>query len=376
MLLKNFWYVLAEGEAVKVAPVKVRALGQDFVLFRRSSDGKVAALSDVCVHRMASLSGGKVDGDCVRCPYHGWAYGEDGACAHIPANPPGAPIPRRARVDSYPVEERYGWIWVFLGDLPAEERPPIPPFPELGQPGWRAVRGDFTWKAGYTRVVENAVDVAHTPFLHRSSFGNADNPVMPPYEVRSGPYSVEATVVLDSPKPRGLSRLMMGGASTNTVFLSVHLPNLTCLDSTFANGWRLRLLLSNLPVDEETTLTRFIQLRNFLPTSIADGFARRLSLQILREDQLAVESQRPRVVPADPGADLSTKSDALSIAYRKLLRRYADMGWRMDPREARRAYAEDERVLLIPSPRRRLPDLEGAWVLGEVPGVKIGSPGH
>ena len=366
MLLKNFWYVLAESASVTATPVKVRALAQDFALFRRASDGAVVALSDVCVHRMASLSEGKVQGDCIRCPYHGWSYGADGACTHIPANPPGSPVPRRARVDSYPVQERYGWVWVFIGDLPEHERPAIPQLDGLDEPGWRAVRGEFAWRAGYTRVVENAVDVAHTPFLHQASFGNADDPVMPPYEVVATPHALSATVVLASPKPRGMSRLVMGGASTNTLLLRLFMPNITCLDSTFANGWHMRLYLSNLPVDEGTTLTRFIQARNFLGSPLADGIARRLSRQILREDQATVESQRPPFVPMDLGAELSTKSDALSIAYRKLLRSYAERGWELDVADARRAYEEQGRIKLVPSPRRRAAETKGAWVLDEI----------
>lgn len=366
MLLKNFWYVLADSASVTGTPLKVRALGQDFALFRRASDRAVVALSDVCVHRMASLSEGKVDGDCIRCPYHGWAYGADGACAHIPANPPGSAIPRRARVDSYPVQERYGWIWCFIGDLPEHERPAIPHFDGIDEPGWRTVRGEFAWRSGYTRVVENAVDVAHTPFLHRESFGNADNPVMPPYEVEATPHALSAKVVLASPKPRGIARLVMGGASTNTLLLRVFMPNVTCLDSTFANGWQMRLFLSNLPVDEETTLTRFIQARNFLGSAMADRFAQRLSLQILREDRAVVESQRPLSAPTDLSAELSTKSDAFSIAYRRLLRSYAERGWQIDVADARRAYADEGRIKLIPSPRRRVADTKGAWVLDEV----------
>jgi phenylpropionate dioxygenase-like ring-hydroxylating dioxygenase large terminal subunit len=369
MLFKNFWYVLAESSSVGTSPLRVHALVQDFVLFRRASDNKVVALSDICIHRMSSLALGKVVGDTIQCPYHGWTYGGDGACTFIPANKPGTPVPRRARVDSYPVEERYGWVWVFLGDLPEEERPPIPDFPEFGQAGFRAVRGEFTWQADYTRVLENTVDVAHTPFVHASSFGNTEDPVMPDYKVITKEHSVEATVVLKAPKPKGLSKLVMGEGSTNEVSLAIYMPCLNRLDSSFSNGWRIVLLLSHLPVDERTTLTRFIQLRTFFPYPFADGFARRFTGQILKEDQPMVESQNPHVVPPEPGADLSTKSDILSIAYRKLLNKYVDLGWRMDALEVRRAYQEEERVLLIPSPERRSPDSKGTWVLDEVPVV-------
>lgn len=366
MLLKNFWYVLGESTSVGATPVKVRALGQDLALFRRASDRRVVALSDVCVHRMGSLAGGVVDGDCVRCPYHGWTYADDGACTSIPANPPGAPIPRKARVDSYPVEERHGWIWVFLGDLPAGERPPIPPLPEFGQAGWRAVRGEFTWQTNFTRVVENAVDIAHTPFVHANSFGNRDDPVMPDYDVQQGEYSLSTTVSLPAPRARGLSKYVASGGH-NTVTLGIYMPSVNRIEATLPNGWRTILLIANLPVDERRTLTRFIQLRNFLGSPLADAFARRLSMQVLAEDRPTVESQNPPVVPLEPGADLSTRSDALSLAYRKLLRRCVERGWQLDHHEIRRAHAHEHRLHVIPSPARRDPEHAKSWVLDEAP---------
>ena len=366
MLFKNFWYALADSDAVGRSPIKVRALGQDLALFRRASDRRVVALSDVCVHRMGSLAAGSVDGDCVRCPYHAWAYAEDGACVAIPANPPGTPVPRKARVDSYPVEERHGWVWVFLGDLPEAERPPIPSFPALDRPGWRAVRGEFTWRANFSRVVENAVDIAHTPFVHRDSFGNPDAPVMPDYEVVAGPHAVEATVTLPAREPRGVLRLVTRGGA-NTVRLAILGASVNQLDSTFANGWSMLLLLAHVPVDARTTVTRFVQLRNFLTSPLGDRVARGFSLRILEEDRATVESQVPPFVPLDGGADLSARSDALSIAYRKLLRGYVERGWQLDPGARARALEEDGRLLVIPSPARRVAELEKAWVFGEAP---------
>lgn len=368
MLLKNFWYVLAESASIVRAPLKIRALGQDFALFRRTSDQRITALSDVCVHRLASLGGGHIDGDCLRCPYHGWRYGEDGACVAIPANPPGTPVPKKARVDSYPVEEHHGWVWVFLGDLPPDERPPIPAFPELEQPGFRAVRGEFTWKAHYTRVTENAVDIAHTPFIHRNSFGNPEQPVMPVYDVQINGTELSAEVELDAPPPKGPAKWMWREGK-NRVGLRIYMPNVNRIDGTTANGWRTILLLSNLPVDENTTLTRFIQVRNFMLHPMADLVAKRLSLRILQEDRPTVEAMYAAIEP-QLATELHTKSDAMSIAYRQQLKRYLDLGRQIDHREVQRARAEEGRISLIPSPHRRKADLEKTWVLEEVPMVK------
>lgn len=362
MLFKNFWYVLADSDAVTTDPRKVRALGQDFALFRRRSDRRVVALADTCVHRMASLAAGEVEGDCLRCPYHGWTYAADGSCTKIPANPPGTPVPRKARVDSYPVEERHGWVWVFIGDLAEPERPPIPPLPEFDAAGWRAVRGEFDWHAHYTRVVENAVDIAHTPFVHRSSFGNLERPVMPAYEVVGGPHSIETSVSLPAPARLGRGR-------ENHVRLAIHAPHVNRLDGSFAGGWRTILLLAHTPIDEHDTHTYFLQLRNFMTSPLADGLARRLSRRILVEDRPTVESQ-PSSVPLDAGVELSTRSDAMSLAYRKLLRRYVELGWQLDDGARGRA-REVGRLSIIPSPQRRVAALDKAWVLDELPPVPV-----
>ena len=115
----NFWYAAAWSRKVTDQPLKLRMLGQDFVLFRDST-GHVRCLSNVCVHRGGSLAGGVVNGDRIQCPYHGWQYDGEGKCRRIPSLGPQGQgrIPGRARVDAYPTEERYGLVHVFLGDLP------------------------------------------------------------------------------------------------------------------------------------------------------------------------------------------------------------------------------------------------------------------
>ena len=75
----NFWYTAGRSTDVTDTPVRRRMLGQDFVLFRDTT-GRVRCLADTCIHRGASLGLGKVKGDCIQCPYHGWQFGGDGAC--------------------------------------------------------------------------------------------------------------------------------------------------------------------------------------------------------------------------------------------------------------------------------------------------------
>src|SRR5688572_31205012 len=109
-------------------------LGQDFVLFRDKA-GKAACLSNICTHRGGSLGDGKVKGDCVECPYHGWQFNGDGQCVRVPSLDHDTKVPSRARIDAYPVQEKYGLVFAFLGDAAEAERPPIMDIPEYGQAG-------------------------------------------------------------------------------------------------------------------------------------------------------------------------------------------------------------------------------------------------
>ncbi|MCA9662883.1 MAG: aromatic ring-hydroxylating dioxygenase subunit alpha [Myxococcales bacterium] len=328
-MLKNFWYAVHESAAIAETPVKVRLLGRDLALVR-GEGGHVLALDDRCPHRGAALSDGWRAGNCLACPYHGWQFQSDGACVRIPANRPGQPVPKKARVGAYPTAERYGWVWVFVGDLAEEERPPLPPLPEYGDPDWRALHGEFLWNAHYTRVVENGMDFAHAPFVHARSFGNPDKPVVPDYEVELDAWSATASAVLEPPDPPGLwkwvRRKQRPGVRTSVSF---YMPTFTRLDVDLGR-FQLIVFDSNIPIDEEHTLTRWIMLRNFFKGAWADGDARRRTMQIFLEDQPIVEAQRPREVPAAMSDELHVRSDAMPLAYRKLRRDLLARGWGLD----------------------------------------------
>ena len=133
----NFWYPIAKSEDITAdEPFRAQIMGLKFVAYR-DQEGKAHVLSDTCVHRGGSLSKGWVKDNNVVCPYHGWQFDGEGACLKIPSLGPDAKLPPRARIDAYPVQEKFGIIFAFLGDLPEAERPPIIPVPEWGQEGWR-----------------------------------------------------------------------------------------------------------------------------------------------------------------------------------------------------------------------------------------------
>ncbi|MFN8458415.1 MAG: aromatic ring-hydroxylating dioxygenase subunit alpha, partial [Anaerolineae bacterium] len=123
-VLINDWHVVARSQDVAEGQlVATRLLEEDLVLWR--CNGQVLAWQDLCIHRGTRLSLGKVEDEMVVCPYHGWTYNAEGRCLRIPAHPDQSP-PAKARVKPYQAQERYGLVWVSLGQPDKD----IPPFPE------------------------------------------------------------------------------------------------------------------------------------------------------------------------------------------------------------------------------------------------------
>lgn len=370
-MLKNFWYAVEFSEDVTNKPKEMRCLGQRFVMYR-TQGGEVVCLSDLCVHRGGRLSGGWLSNDCIVCPYHGWQYQADGACVKIPANPPDRGVPRKARVDSYPVEERYGFVWVFLGDLPEDQRPPIPDWPEFADPRYRAVKGTYEWPSNYERIVENGIDLAHPPFVHGGVFGNPERPEVPDLTVTKSAWHAETEMVTYPPKPKGLwSRMSVGKRDYKerppvVARNAWYMPNLVRIEVNLPFG-QLVIYDTNIPITETETVVKWVALRTFFKQKVFDGDTRRRVVQIFEQDKKVVTQQRPELLPFDLASELHIKSDAMAVAFRKRRRELIEMGWGID---TDRVIGDGPRTeaVVIPSPARsQVPELAHAWQHKEVP---------
>lgn len=170
--LRNTWYVAMWSQDLKLGDVVGRTyLGKQVVLFR-GTDGRVAALEDMCPHRFAPLHMGSLDGCNIRCGYHGLEFDGTGACVR---NPHGKDrIPGAARVRAYPVQEKHSLIWIWMGEQPANPTL-VPDFRMLDEgSGQEVSRRDWIiMEANYELVVDNLMDLSHTAFLHDGLLGNS-----------------------------------------------------------------------------------------------------------------------------------------------------------------------------------------------------------
>lgn len=169
MFLRNRWYVAAIADEIGDKPLGRTILGEPMVFFRDSS-GAPVALEDRCVHRQAPLSLGTVAGDTLQCAYHGLCFDRTGACVRVPSQ---KKIPPGARVRSYPVAERYGFVFVWPGEKGLAEATAPYPFGWDDTPAIRMMHLRLHAKFDYRLLIDNLMDVTHLPYAHKTTIGTA-----------------------------------------------------------------------------------------------------------------------------------------------------------------------------------------------------------
>jgi nitrite reductase/ring-hydroxylating ferredoxin subunit len=177
-LMRRYWQPCAvSADLTSDKPRKVRLLGEDLILFR-DKQGRPGLVYEHCCHRGTSLYYGRIEEDGIRCCYHGWKYDVQGRCLDQPAEVDGGRHRARVRQPWYPIEERYGLVYAYMG--PPEKKPVLPRWKHLEdlQPNERI---EILSKAGYgprndqpynplpfnwLQAFENTMDAPHLPWLH------------------------------------------------------------------------------------------------------------------------------------------------------------------------------------------------------------------
>ncbi len=304
--LRPFWYPVALSSEVGEQPVASQLLDERIVLYRAGKT--VGCFRDLCVHRGTPLSLGWIDGEELVCAYHGWSYGPDGACTAIPSLAPGRPIPPKAKVAAYRAEERYGLVWVCLGE-PAGA---IPPYAQAEDGSFRTIWTQYRWKASAPRVIENVMDFAHFPWVHPGVLGHRERPVYPDVDVQ----------VTD-----GEIRYVVDDEATNAVRdYRVSLPLTLQMTVTRRSGGPgqenvTAMLFVARPVTDRDTVFYFGHARNFALDQPDEVWAER-NTSVTEQDRRIVEAQRPEELPLDLSAELHLRgSDAPAVEYRRALAR-------------------------------------------------------
>jgi phenylpropionate dioxygenase-like ring-hydroxylating dioxygenase large terminal subunit len=182
-LLRRYWHPVALASEATNQPKQIRVLSEDLILFRDGS-GKPGLLYPRCAHRGTTLYYGKVEERGIRCCYHGWLFDAEGHCLEQPCEPELGKHRDNVRQPWYPVEERYGLIFAYLG--PSEKKPVLPRWDVLDQldpdetveASNLIASGPVVIPCSWTHHFDNVPDHYHVPILHGSNSGTQFNELM------------------------------------------------------------------------------------------------------------------------------------------------------------------------------------------------------
>jgi 5,5'-dehydrodivanillate O-demethylase oxygenase subunit len=311
-VLRRYWHPVGCSEFVTKKPQRVKVLGEELVLYRGES-GKPVLMQLRCAHRSLALDYGRVEGDSLRCPYHGWLYDKTGQCIAQPAEPEGSSFKEKIQLKNYRVEEVSGLVFGYLGPDPA---PVLPLFDVLRMTeGVKEVQVQ-TIHANWFNHVENIVDISHLAWLHGYTF--------PAYGARKVTYHWERTSF-------GANNVMLVDGIEDTHISCYGFPtvNRFALPPVDPNGELVRSMIYRVPADDAVTLLYFVRFypneRRSLLTSKRDvklGEYAPLAndwwgINVNDQDRMAVEQQG--VIADRPNEHLGV-SDGGIIAMRQMMR--------------------------------------------------------
>ena len=193
-LLRWYWHPVAALSQLDENPVRpVKLLGESLVLYRDRS-GQLGLVAEVCAHRRVNLVFGIPEDDGLRCPYHGWKYDNTGQCLEMPAEPTDSTFPSRVRIDAYPVQERGGLVFAYLGPQPA---PLLPNWDIFGFDNVLRDIGLQVVPCNWLQMQENDLDPAHLQWLHGKFASYALERLGRPDLIRERPGGMQPVPITD-----------------------------------------------------------------------------------------------------------------------------------------------------------------------------------
>jgi len=329
MFVKNCWYVCAWSEDIGHRQAMARTvIGERIVLFR-TSQNKIAAMEDRCAHRRMPLSPGRITADDkLICPYHGLTYNEHGACVLVPGQPSAMGIQLR----TYPVEERCGMVWVWMGSPDEADASQIFDCSWLERPGWKRTNLYRHAKANYLLLNDNLADLLHVAYLHIPSGGGNEYMGPAETELKVDGFGYHFTrQTRNIPPPSGYGRLSntqtnidrwhiadFRGPSFYRIDTGVAETGTGGPDSTLPQGrgkWTIAPHHFVTPETEGTT--HYFQVIGHEWQSSSDSW--RFLNSVIDEDVWAIEQQQRNIDDCPDAPTYAIGSDKPMLAMRKIV---------------------------------------------------------
>ncbi|MGE3245841.1 MAG: Rieske 2Fe-2S domain-containing protein [Beijerinckiaceae bacterium] len=333
--VRNAWYVAATSAELGRALLARTFMDEPVVLWRKQ-DGAPAAIEDRCCHRHLPLSLGVLEGDDIRCGYHGLRFDCSGACVEIPGQPN---IPARAKVKSYPVAERWQWVWIWMGDPALADPDKIPDVWWGGHREWKmSLYAPVHLACDYRLIADNVLDATHLTYVHASSIGAGSITEVDPVVEHSDDHVLVARWVLDRPPPPAYAKA--GGFAGNAdryAAVEFRPPNFcvnfaNCYDpgcggpegDTSKSEHKVEFVAISLPTPETATSCHYFFgfSRNFgLDDVEIEAFFSKGMLAVFEEDFVILEAQQKRMTQFPHANQVDIRTDNGPVLARRLLRR-------------------------------------------------------
>jgi phenylpropionate dioxygenase-like ring-hydroxylating dioxygenase large terminal subunit len=325
--LPEHWYVLCLSRELEDRPISRTLMGRPLVLFR-DGNGRAAVLLDRCPHRNAPLSLGRMENGNLECSYHGWQFAADGQCQVVPglcSEDRG----RAQRATHFAVREQQGLVWVY--GTP-EVKPESEPFEltTLGVQGYLNVHEVVEAKASLHAVIENALDVPHTAFLHRGLFrGNSPRNRITAKVTRTA-NQVQAEYI-GEPRPAGVvGWLLAPGGGTVIHYDRFLLPSIAQVEYHLGEANHILVTAFCTPVsDFLTRIHAVVSLKLRVPAWLLRPILTPVALGIFAQDERILEAQTESITRFGGERFASTEVDLLGQQIWRLLRR-AELGQAAD----------------------------------------------
>jgi vanillate O-demethylase monooxygenase subunit len=330
MFLRNVWYVAEWARDVGRELRPVEMLGEKIVLYRRE-DGTPVALEDACPHRKLPLSMGRIKGDDVECGYHGLVFDCSGHCVRVPGQ---ERIPPAARVRSYPAADKWGLIWVWMGEPLLADPDLIFPVTHYDDPAWGRNRGgDMVLDCNYMYMNDNLLDPSHVAWVHQTSFADPaceETPLL--VDVTATGVTVSRWMLSSDIAPFYRSLVPFEGKADRLQQYEVRFPSHALIKSIFTpagTGGSDRSLHPQAfimdsynfmtPVDENRTRYFWFQTRNVMPDS--EEVSQRMNdgiRSVFEEDRSVLKAVHAGIAASTtPTLDLAI--DAGPLRFRRVL---------------------------------------------------------